>query len=113
MRPVVRVAMALALVHAAVVAPLHAQEPPAVEDRGAVVRGCAPRPDLVRWLHDVYGEMPLLRGLQANGNLLELFSELQGATWTVVLTTPAGFSCIVSEGKALEPSRPAGGGADT
>ena len=44
----------------------------------------------------------MARGLEANCNLLELFSGARGATWTVVLTTPAGFSCIVSEGRALE-----------
>lgn len=109
-RLVVRVATALALVHTAVVAPLHAQEPPDVEDTQVVVRGCASRPDLVRWLGRNFGETPVARGLEANGNLLELFSEVQGATWTVVLTTPAGFSCIVSEGKALEVLRSAAPG---
>ena len=102
MRLVARVATALALVHTAVVAPLHAQEPPSVEDRQSLVRGCASRPDLVRWLGRNFAETPVARGLEANGNLLELFSEVRGATWTVVLTTPAGFSCIVSEGRALE-----------
>jgi hypothetical protein len=103
-RLVVRVATALALVHVAVIAPLHAQEPP-VDDMPVVVGGCALRPDLVRWLGRNFAETPVARGLEANGNLLELFSAARGTTWTIVLTTPAGFSCIVSEGRALEPLR--------
>ena len=102
MRLVVRVATALALVHMAVIAPLHAQEPPSVDETPVVVQGCAPRPDLVRWLNRNFAEMPVARGLEASGNLIELFSAARGATWTVVLTTPAGFSCIVSDGRALE-----------
>jgi hypothetical protein len=87
--------------------------PPAVEETQLVRRGCALRPDLARWLAQNFAEMPMVRGLEASGNLLELFSEARGATWTVVLTTPAGLSCIVSEGTHLEPLRPTAAGRQT
>jgi hypothetical protein len=113
MRLVVQVAAALALVHTAVVAPLHAQVPPAVQETPFVQRGCGLRPDLARWLAENFAEMPMVRGLEANGNLFELFSEARGATWSAVLTTPAGLSCIVSGGTDLEPSRPPADGPRT
>jgi hypothetical protein len=113
MRLVVQVAAALALVQAAVVAPLHAQVPPTVRDTQSVQGGCGLRPDLARWLAENFAEMPMVRGLEVNGNLFELFSEARGATWSAVLTTPAGLSCIVSGGTHLEPSRPPADGPRT
>ena len=41
---------------------------------------------------------------------MQIFASKTGQTWTVVLTTPAGLSCIVAEGTRWEnlPNSPDG-----
>jgi hypothetical protein len=64
--------------------------------------GCGARADVVSWLAQNFGEAPLVRGVQGDGRLFELYAGKAGATWTVVVTEPGGESCIVSEGTSLE-----------
>ena len=46
-------------------------------------------------------------GLESNGRLFEIFAADDGATWTMVVTTPDGASCVVAAGiewqKAAKP----------
>jgi hypothetical protein len=69
---------------------------------GIGLEGCGARADVVSWLAQNFGEMPLVRGVQGDGRLFELYAGKTGATWTVVVTEPGGESCIVSEGTSLE-----------
>jgi hypothetical protein len=72
---------------------------------------CLPHGKLVDLLDGRYSEQRIAVGLESNGRLFEIFSTTDGATWTMVITTPDGASCIVAAGlewhepkqKVLEP----------
>ncbi len=51
---------------------------------------------LGQWL----AEKLIARGLSANGRMVEIYATDDGATWTMVVTTPEGQSCIVASGEA-------------
>ena len=61
------------------------------------------RGDLVRILTDRYAELPTGRGLTADGQMLEVLSTEDGATWTIILTRPDGSSRVISAGQAWMP----------
>lgn len=65
------------------------------------VSRCAPRERWVDTLTDRYGEERRAVALDARGQLVELWGASDGA-WTVLLTTPAGQSCLVGAGEAHE-----------
>ena len=60
---------------------------------------CAPRAKLLDLLRDRYGETPVAVGLTNTGRLFEVLSSKDGATWTVVITTPKGLTCMVEAGE--------------
>lgn len=45
-----------------------------------------------------YSEQRVAVGLESNGRLFEIFATDDGATWTMVITTPDGASCVVAAG---------------
>jgi hypothetical protein len=40
--------------------------------------------------------------VQANGHLVEVFASNDGTSWTIVVTRPDGWSCIVAVGEDWE-----------
>lgn len=62
---------------------------------------CAHRTELVAYLKAAYGETAAGRGLRDDGLLLELFAGPSGS-WTIIVTHPAGVSCLVSYGDMWE-----------
>ena len=67
---------------------------------------CAPRDALLEQLETSYGEVPAGSGVIHAGVLLEIVITPDGATWSMVLTSPGGISCLVatSEGwRTVEP----------
>ncbi len=60
---------------------------------------------LVGFLAQTYGERPVSAGLQANGQLLQIFASSDTGTWTAVTTSPAGLACVVATGRAWEQAR--------
>lgn len=62
---------------------------------------CAPTHIIHDRLKSLYREVPVMRGLNAKGNLLEIYASESG-TWTAVFSSPAGMSCIASVGQAYE-----------
>lgn len=72
--------------------------------------GCHAPQEIARLLSADFSEKPVAYGLQQDGTLMQIFASKTGETWTVVLTTPAGLSCIVAEGTRWEnlPSGPDG-----
>jgi hypothetical protein len=87
--------LALALAFASLAAPAGAEP-------AAGFRGCGTHAEISVWLAQQFGEAPLARGRQGDGHLLEIYAGKAGQSWTVVVTDPAGESCIVSEGTGLE-----------
>jgi hypothetical protein len=52
-----------------------------------------------------YGELPRGVGVTDAGNLLEVLSAGDGATWSIIVTTPDGMSCLVAAGEAWKALR--------
>jgi hypothetical protein len=59
---------------------------------------CGPRQELVKNLGEKYKESPVGRGLTQPGQVLELFAS-QSGSWTMVVTTPNGTSCLIASGE--------------
>lgn len=60
---------------------------------------CGPREILLRQLAEKYGEEPVALGVVHNGSLLEMVMTPDGSTWSMVLTSPSGVSCLVAAGE--------------
>ncbi|MDW4498657.1 hypothetical protein R5H30_11740 [Sulfitobacter sp. D35] len=60
---------------------------------------CAPRDLIVERLESRYEEHAKGAGLQTDTRLIELWSSKGGATWTILLTTPDGRTCILAAGE--------------
>ena len=78
--------------------PASAQPPP----DAAVTPACHSHADLAEMLHQKFAEQPSAIGLQANGHLVEVFVSNDGGSWTIVVTRPDGWSCIVAVGEHWE-----------
>ena len=67
---------------------------------------CLPHGKLVDLLDGRYSEQRVAVGLESNGRLFEIFAADDGSTWTMVVTTPNGASCVVAAGlEWQEPER--------
>ena len=66
---------------------------------------CVPRQALVDALKDEHREVPVSLGVTEDGRAAELFASPDGKTWTFVVTTPAGVSCVFAAGKDWDPGR--------
>jgi hypothetical protein len=60
---------------------------------------CLERNKLVEALDGRYSEKPIAAGLDVGGRLLEVFASGDGATWTMIMTTPEGTSCVIAAGE--------------
>ena len=60
---------------------------------------CLAHDKLTQMLDGRYAEKPVAFGLEASGRLFEVFAAEDGATWTMVITTPEGASCVVAVGE--------------
>lgn len=79
--------------------PILAQSPPPAT---TVTPGCHSHRDLAAMLDQKFAEQPAALGLQADGQLIEVFVARDGTSWTIVLTRPDGWSCIVAVGENWE-----------
>ena len=82
----------------ALAAPALAQVPA----QAAVTPACHSHAELTEMLNQKYAEQPSALGVQANGHLVEVFVSNDGASWTIVVTRPDGWSCIVAVGEHWE-----------
>ena len=74
---------------------------------------CTTHNEITQHLENKFGESPIAVALANNGALVELFSTGDGATWTMVLTTPMGVSCVLVSGEALDMRRQVAQGPET
>lgn len=63
---------------------------------------CGSRTDVAKKLAKDFSEKPTAMGLASNGNVIEVYSSIKGDTWTIVMSTPAGQSCLMAAGQAWE-----------
>ena len=68
---------------------------------------CHDYAEIARQLRATYEEAPVSLGLQADGNLLQVFSSSKTGSWTIVSTSPAGMACVLAAGQHWESVTPA------
>jgi len=66
---------------------------------------CGPRHDVLAVLADRFKEVPVGIGLAEGGNLIELLTSTAGSTWTLIITTPKGATCILAAGEDWQTDR--------
>ena len=66
---------------------------------------CRARDGLLTQLEQKYGEVPVAIGV-ADGRLIELLTTKDGMTWTIILTSPKGVSCLIASGEGWRPLAP-------
>lgn len=67
---------------------------------------CFRQAEVARQLERAYAEVPVSLGLEANGNLLQLYKSADSATWTIVSTSPDGVACVLAAGRNWETLTP-------
>ena len=66
---------------------------------------CGNRESLLKQLEGGYKESPISMGLASNGSVIELTKSDEG-TWTILLTTPKGITCLIAAGGNWENIEP-------
>ena len=61
---------------------------------------CNTRDNVLSLLANKYKESPVAAGVTNSGGLVEVLSTGKGDTWTIIITTPKGMSCLVAAGEA-------------
>ena len=60
---------------------------------------CDRRDVVLEILQQKYKEQPVALGVTHNGGLVEVLTTGNGNTWSIIVTTPQGLSCLVSAGE--------------
>ena len=60
---------------------------------------CELRSKLVERLSATYKEMSVATGLAHDGKLVEVLTNASGETWSIIVTSPQGLSCLVATGE--------------
>lgn len=60
---------------------------------------CNERDKVLSLLINKYKEAPVAVGVTNTGGLVEVLSTSDGDTWTIIVTTPQGISCLVAAGE--------------
>jgi hypothetical protein len=66
---------------------------------------CGKRTDFVKALNDKYEEQGRAMAIAGQKNLLEIFTSKSG-TWTMLMTTAQGQTCIIAAGNSWEDLPP-------
>ncbi len=60
---------------------------------------CDQRDKIVDWLAVKFKEAPIATGVSSKGSLIEVLSTQDGDTWTLIITSPDGNSCMIASGQ--------------
>ncbi len=60
---------------------------------------CNSRGKVLELLSKKYSEAPVAVGVTNNGGLVEVLSTGDGNTWSMIITSPQGMSCLVAAGE--------------
>jgi hypothetical protein len=60
---------------------------------------CNSRDKVLEFLSEKYSEAPSAIGVTNNGGLVEVLSTGDGNTWSIIITSPQGMSCLVAAGE--------------
>ena len=69
---------------------------------------CDQRDSVLETLRTKYQEEIVALGVTHNGGLVEVLSKADGSTWSIIVTTPQGMSCLVAAGDGwrITPAQP-------
>ncbi len=70
--------------------------------RATAQQVCATTDHVLAQLEQKFGERPVAIGV-ADGSLVELLTTKDGMTWTIIITTPKGMSCLIAAGEGWRP----------
>ncbi len=65
-------------------------------------RACGPRDSVLERLEGDYGETRQSIGLAANAQMVEVFASPDTGTWTILMTSATGITCLMATGDAFE-----------
>lgn len=74
---------------------------------------CNTRDYVLSLLAGKYKEAPVAVGVTNAGSLVEVLSTGTGSTWTIIVTTPQGMSCLIAAGEGWRKVVPKIAGADS
>jgi len=60
---------------------------------------CDERDAVLEFLQQKYKEQPVALGVTHNGGLVEVLTTGDDTTWSIIVTTPQGMSCLVAAGE--------------
>ncbi len=60
---------------------------------------CGQRDKVVESFAVNFKEAPIATGVSSNGRLIEVLSTQDGDTWTLIITSPDGNSCMIASGQ--------------
>ncbi len=60
---------------------------------------CNERDNVLALLAKKYKETPIAAGVTNTGGLVEVLTDIKSGTWTIIVTTPQGMSCLVAAGE--------------
>ncbi len=60
---------------------------------------CNERDNVLELLAKKYQETPIAAGVTNTGGLVEVLTDIKSGTWTIIVTTPQGMSCLVAAGE--------------
>ena len=71
---------------------------------------CLPHEKMTDLLDGRYSEQRIAAGLETGGRLIEVFATADRRTWTLVMSTADGASCVVAAGLEWQDVEPKGDG---
>ncbi len=74
-----------------------AEAPPTAVTRPATP-SCDFRDTILEFLERRYQETPVALGITSGGGLVEVLTTDDGKTWTIIVTRPDGWACLVAAG---------------
>ena len=66
---------------------------------------CDERDAVLKHLARKYQETPIAAGVTNTGGLVEVLVDAKGDTWTIIVSTPQGMSCLVAAGEGWRNMR--------
>lgn len=67
---------------------------------------CESRTAVLDFLSTRYSEAPVAMGLSKDGGVVEILTSGPGSTFTIIVTTPDGLTCMVAAGDSWESVAP-------
>ena len=67
---------------------------------------CGAREKIVAHLAAKYGEQQRSVGIQGGGEVIEIYTNADSGTWTIILTNTRGMSCLMAAGEAFQQLTP-------